>query len=520
MKAVWSKKLAVGVAAAGALALAGCTAVTTPATNIGTTTATLNAHGECSAGESLSGTYRFQWREKGESGWPNQNGTTNYSCPAGGDSQDKSYNATGLSKYTDYQYRLKLVVNGVTYYCDSTSCANTDGSGTWTTFRTTSGTYLDSASPWKQDISGSVTLDGHSNDWANAIYTIANADYDSPGSFYNRGDWNNVQYDQSQNNGVPRYVARPTDPVKTITLTTTQPTSEQTLVTNIHIPGGATPAPGSDSPISIWYPHDDLIVSCWAATYTPGTDSYTAQRCTGTSHAHDADGISGTGDHPSFSCGPPPAPCWGDSGTGLPLSAGAITSGDLSAAESGGTAHAIGHALALSLPSVSRIDANGVAEHIDTQHPCDPNHPCYGNNNGIDLSAATGDQEFVYPAQEHDGNCSYSAANCVPEGAKIRVAPSFNCTSGTGTGGHPNTLFGQVLCLTLQKYGAIDRDSNGGAVSFYTASNQDLDSGCPNGNPCYIQSTDWSTVMDPNHFPWANLEVVEANKCSARPCNP
>jgi hypothetical protein len=490
------RKKLIGLLVAGVLTLvvAGCSAETQPATNITATQATLHSKDSCQNGD--AGTWYFKYRKVGASSWTS-GPSHNWTCPSGGaTNQDLSQQISGLDKYTDYEYKICGTLNGSGELCWDRN-GDSDSVGNYDTFNTTSGPYLASSSPWKTDLSGGVTLDSHSANWANAIHEIANADYDAPGSFYNRGDWNAVQLQQSNNNGVPIWKAKPTDPVKTITITTNQPQSEKDLVTSIHIPAGATPAPGSDHHFVVWNPSADLMIGCFDTTVSGG--NYSAERCEGTEHAATAQGYVGTGDDSNFSC----SPCWGSTGTGLPVAAGVITLGDLITAENGG-AHSLNHALAISLPANVNIDGSGLA-HSGTVY--------YGNNNSLDLDSGTaGSQTFAFPAQEHDGQCTYSTAHCFPEGMKVQVDPSFNCTSGTGTGGHPDTIIGEVLCLTMQKYGAIDRDSNGGAIQFYADPHQDYTGYIP-------ANAAWDQILDPDHFPWADLQIVAPDHyCSGTPC--
>jgi hypothetical protein len=457
-------------ASVAALAFGGCAAETdAPDTSLVTNAgATLQGHGSCDSSEtSLNGTYQFQYQRDGEgSTW---HGTpsppVSYTCP---DSKTVTRVVSRLWPDSDYRYRGKLVIGANTYYCNTTGCSSTAGSPSNyddTLFHTSN--YLSSSSPWKTDISG-VSAASRSAAWSDIV-----DDATTSGGTFTNGSVN-VQYDQAQNNAVPVYVGKPADPDKAIDITGGG-SSIESLIDNVDIPSGATPAPGGDHHVAFWNPSKNLMVSCFDAAVSGG--NWTAGRCDVSttedsgSGASAASGFLSTHDDGSNASG-----SWGSTGSGLPVAAGVITLADLDkATQNNTTATAIDHAIAVGLPGGANASAS-----LDY------------------LSGTTGVQSLVYPAQETDGNCTTSLDACVPEGARFRFPSGTDCTT-------QSTRIGKVVCLTGKKYGFIDRDNNGGDLTFYTQGTTGQGS---NYTDYFADGDALHAALDRDQLPWANVEFI------------
>jgi hypothetical protein len=93
--------IAVGLCGAAGLVFAACGGETNPATNVTLTSATLNAHASCQAGE--SGKWWFRWRPTGN---PWRETPRNSDDCATDDAQDVSAELTGLTPGTDYEFEI------------------------------------------------------------------------------------------------------------------------------------------------------------------------------------------------------------------------------------------------------------------------------------------------------------------------------------------------------------------------------------------------------------------------------
>jgi len=125
------KRAWVLLAIGGLLVLSGCQAYTTPATSVGTTTATLNAQASCAGGAPTPCSWYWQW---------GTNGSYQYSSPVSGPVTVKwsgtlSYTVTGLSPGTTYNFELCGRGDSVSSY----ACVNSN-SGTVEQFTTAANT--------------------------------------------------------------------------------------------------------------------------------------------------------------------------------------------------------------------------------------------------------------------------------------------------------------------------------------------------------------------------------------------
>lgn len=125
------RKISLALAAVAILAFAACD--TQPATNVGHTSATLNAKGACTAG--TSGQWWFQMRDATRGGgWYDATPRNSYSCSQNtGEVNFQPQNVSGLEMNTLYQFRLATTVNGSFYWWDANGQQN---GGNYDSFRT------------------------------------------------------------------------------------------------------------------------------------------------------------------------------------------------------------------------------------------------------------------------------------------------------------------------------------------------------------------------------------------------
>ncbi len=75
---------------------------------------------------------------------------------------------------------------------------------------------------------------------------------------------------------------------------------------------------------------------------------------------------------------------------------------------------------------------------------------------------------FMEPATKTDGQSSSS--NCVREGARIQLDPSYSCSS-------LSTKMGQAVCYAMQRYGAYDMDNGCKSICVYAQQDQSWSGG-------------------------------------------
>lgn len=181
----------------------------------------------------------------------------------------------------------------------------------------------------------------------------------------------------------------------------------------------------------------------------------------------------------------PPTPCyaggcsaysWNVTATSVNVYAGAVTERDL---------------------------ANGVIDHA------------------LGIAAPDAANYYVWPAQRRDGGLT--AADALPEGARLRIKPSFNvqawCDDAkpTVTGAQPASRLACMVAKAMQTHGGIVRDRTFSSWVFYTTGPR-ADGTNPftpylDGQPAYTAfGAPGGTV--PGTFPWDQLQVQDTFRCT------
>lgn len=120
-------------------------------------------------------------------------------------------------------------------------------------------------------------------------------------------------------------------------------------------------------------------------------------------------------------------------------------------------------------------------------------------------------QKQYWPATRHDG-CTAGNGG-LPEGARVRISPSYVCPHGTAGSTGPTQLAydrAYSFCATLQKYGAVVTDQTGGGTTFTIASVRGGKSSAltPDGGNCCAANTPVGTGTQWPNWYWD----VDVNK--------
>jgi len=256
--------------------------------------------------------------------------------------------------------------------------------------------------------------------------------------------------------GAEIYVDGPDQP--TVLVQLDDPTASwraalQAAFASVPIPPDAQPGSDADAEMTVWQPSSDklweffhmrLLSDGWHAAWGGAIDD-----------------VSQSPGYYDASAWPGASTSWGATASSLPDAAGVITLADI---EQG----AINHALAVNLP-----------------------YPCQGI--------------YSWPAQRTDG--TGTAANCIPEGAHLRIDPSLNIPA------LHLPPFVQMMADAAQKYGIIVRNQTHWDIGFWIE-DPTVSIGT---NPFYNNGAPSSTGpfqgMWPNqllsHFPWSALQVLK-----------
>jgi hypothetical protein len=255
--------------------------------------------------------------------------------------------------------------------------------------------------------------------------------------------------------GAEIYVAGPHQP--TVLVRLDDPTASwraalQAAFTAVPIPPNAQPDSDADAEMTVWQSSTDKL---W--------EFFHMRRLSDGWHAAWGGAIKHVSQNPGYydaAAWPGATTSWGATSSSLPEAAGVITLGDIKEG-------AINHALAVNLP-----------------------YPCQGI--------------YSWPAQRTDG--TGTAANCIPEGAHLRLDPSLNVPALN------LPPFVEMMAEAAQKYGIIVRDQTHWDIGFW------IQDPAPTGtDPFYSNGAPSSTGpfqgMWPNqllsYFPWSSLQVLK-----------
>jgi fibronectin type 3 domain-containing protein len=289
---------------------------------------------------------------------------------------------------------------------------------------------------------------------------------------------------------------------------------EKVLSKGVPIPPNAQSATGTDGHMTIYQPSTNTLWDLWRACSPEGPNNYESwialQSCPKTpaltwtvqyggvmTNVSQSLGYFDANSDPGYS-----GYFWGATATSLPVAAGMVTMAELQAGE-------IKHALALDIPGYGLPGA--VCAYNDWKLP---------NDAGI--------TPMVWPAQRSDG--TYFGPDCIPEGARLRIEPSFNLNS------IQLPKVARMFAVAAQKYGMIVRDKDAGGVSFFAEDPVSLKQegvkldpytelpwtnagASPGKNGLLAGNPTWSLFKN---FPWSHVQVMRMTVCHAvlAPCPP
>ena len=222
----------------------------------------------------------------------------------------------------------------------------------------------------------------------------------------------------------------------------------------VPVPPDAQPASDADADMTVWQPSSDKL---W--------EFFHMRRLSDGWHAAWGGAIKHVSQNPGYydaAAWPGASTSWGATASSLPLAAGVVTLGDIKEG-------AINHALAVDLP-----------------------YPCQ------DI--------YSWPAQRTDG--TGTAANCIPEGAHLRLDPRLNIP------GLHLPAFVQMMAEAAQKYGIIVRNQTHWDIAFWiqdpapTGDNPFYTNGAPNKHGPFQGM--WPNQLL-SYFPWSALQVLKMN---------
>jgi hypothetical protein len=231
----------------------------------------------------------------------------------------------------------------------------------------------------------------------------------------------------------------------------------------VPIPSNAVPATGTDGAMIVYQASTDTLWEFWRAAKL--ADGWHASWGGAMQHVSTSPGNysnlawPGLASYQGWS--------WGTTASSQSVMSGLITISDLSSGH-------IDHALSLQVPTA-----------------------CQG--------------WFTYPAQRTDG--SSTAADCLPEGAKLRIDPTLDLSTLTMP---PIT---RQLAQAAQTYGMIVSDQTHSMVGFRAESPRPI-----GGYNPYAGPTGFYGGLTPakflGSFPWDHLQVMPMRSCTVSNCTP
>jgi len=235
---------------------------------------------------------------------------------------------------------------------------------------------------------------------------------------------------------------------------------QKALGEGVPVPADAEPAAGTDGQMTIYQPSSDTLWEFWRAAKT--ASGWQASWGGVMRHVSENPGYYTDTSWPGLT--PSQGWNWGATATSLPIIAGTIRIAELRAGH-------IEHALALDIPNACA-------------------------------------QEFSFPAQRSDG--SDGSAECIPEGAHMRLNPSLDLAS------LPMSPITRMLAEAAQRYGIVVRDTTHHAVTFYA------EDPTPTGSNPYTGPDGLFDGLEPwvflREFPWDQLQLLQMHLCTTAPC--
>jgi len=127
-----------------------------------------------------------------------------------------------------------------------------------------------------------------------------------------------------------------------------------------------------------------------------------------------------------------------------------------------------------------------------------PSSPATAIQHALHFSSRYTCSSYRYPALKSDG---HSSGYCIPEGARVFLDSSADCSAVTPAGS-------EAVCYALQRYGAYDTDTGGSpfAMGFEGDGNNDIPSAYSNAG------FGWD-YYDMSNIPWSHLHVAAGCQC-------